>query len=263
MLVAAYVLFEKHSVEIISREKMPISILQYDEIIELPSISENEMGFTCTGMSYDCKRDSFWMGNFGKWNQSEKDKTPSIVQISRDFKTVLSQIPIPDSNADLQGISYDEITDTLWYSNGKHIINCTVEGVTIKKIDLTKYRPNGVLFDSQTNSLWVLCFYNYLLHYDADGNLIRKYKSNYVGQDHLCFNKDGQLCFSAGTDYNGDNNYVVVYSMDTMRIEKAYQVIGSYAIEGISIIDSTLYIANDGYYHDADIKKNYVAIYYL
>ena len=250
----------------ISSDLIPITVLNYEEIIELPSIYENEFGFTCTGMTYDHKRDSFWIANYGKINQSQNEAKPSIVQVSKDFKTIKSEIIIYDDAVDVQGVSYDETTDTLWYSNGSFVINCSTVGEILKQFDLgeyEKYRPNGVLFDSQTKSLWVLCFYNYLLNFDIDGNLLRVVYSDYVGQDHLCFSEDRKLCFSVGNDYHGEANYVVVYSPETMAIDCAYQVVGSYSIEGISIIGSTLYVANDGYYHEAKINKNYIAIYNL
>lgn len=249
---------------IISSDLIPITVLDYDKIIELPSLYDNELGFTCTGITYDNKRDSFWIGNYGKINQSQNEAKPSIVQVSKDFKTIKSEIIILDDAVDVQGVSYDETTDTLWYSNGSFVINCSTGGEILKQFDLgkyEKYRPNGVLYDSQTKSLWVLCFYNYLLNFDTDGNLLRHVQSDYIGQDHLCFSAEHKICFSAGNDYQGEDNYVVVYSPETMTLEHAYQVVGSYSIEGISIIGSALYVANDGYYHEAKISKNYIATY--
>ncbi len=240
-----------------------ISTLTCDEIIELPSLGENEPGFTCTGLTYDIKSDSFWIGNYGKISQTNEMKNPSLVQISNDFKKIKKQIVIK-GDVDIQGVSYDSTTDTLWYSDGKYIINCSKEGKTISQFDLgkyEKYQPNGIVYDSQTNTLWVLCFYNYLLNYDTNGNLIKAIQSDYIGQDHLCFMPDKKLCFSVGNDYNGEENYIAVYSPDMLTIEHAYQVQSSYSIEGICVVDSKLYIANDGYYHDAKIKKNYIAIY--
>lgn len=248
----------------ISEETIPIASLWYEEINELPDIDVKRKGFTCTGLTYDRKRNTFWIGNYGKLTPSDKLKTPSIIQVSADFKTILSKITFTDSDIDIQGVSYDETTDTLWYSDGKQVINCDIEGNFIKSINLgpySKYKPNGVSYDYQTETLWILCYYNYLLHYDLNGNLINSYQSDYIGQDHLCFNGNGQLCFSAGIDYNGSDNYVVIYSMDDMRIEKAYQVLESYAIEGISILDSTLFVVNDGLYHEAKINKNVVIKY--
>lgn len=249
---------------IISSDLIPITVLDYKEIIVLPSLHDNELGFTCTGITYDNKRDSFWIGNYGKINQSQNEAKPSIVQVSKDFKTIKNEIIIHGDDVDVQGVSYDETTDTLWYSNGSFVINCSTEGEILKHFDLgkyEKYKPNGVLYDSQTKSLWVLCFYNYLLNFDTEGNLLRCVKSDYIGQDHLCFSADHKICFSAGNDYQGEDNYVVVYSPEKMTIEYAYQVNGSFSIEGISIIGSTLYVANDGYYHEAKINKNYIATY--
>lgn len=82
-----------------------------------------------------------------------------------------------------------------------------------------------------------------------------------IGQDHLCFSAEHKICFSVGNDYQGEDNYVVICSPETTTIEHAYQVIGSYSIEGICIIGSTLYVANDGNYHEAKINNNYIATY--
>lgn len=255
----------KNSKDILD-EEIPITVLQCDEIKELPDVTEKDKGFTCTGLTYDSKRNSFWVGNYGKLIPSEKTKEPSIIQLSDNFETVLCQISMTGSDIDIQGVAYDEGSDTLWYSNGECVINCDLKGTEIRRIELgkyKKYKPNGVLYDDQTSTIWILCFYNYLLHYDLNGELINSYRSDYIGQDHLCFNDDRQLAFSAGIDYDGEDNYVVVYSMEDMKIKSAYKVIDSYSIEGISIVDSILYVVNDGLYHDAKINKNVVVKYTL
>lgn len=266
ILSAVCFLFERPSnTKMISSDITSMSILECNEIIELPSLCGNESGFTCTGLTFDVRNDSFWVGNYGKTTQAHDEKNPSLVQISSDFTIIENQILI-QGDVDIQGVSYDTTTDTLWYSDGKYIINCSKEGDTLTKFDLgkyEKYQPNGVLYDSQTNSLWILCFYNYLLNYDTNGNLVKVIRSDYVGQDHLCFSSEHKLCFSVGNDYDGEENYVVVYSPDLSTIEHAYQVHGSYSIEGICIVGSKLYVANDGYYHNAKIKKNYIAVYDL
>lgn len=239
--------------------------LNYESIIKLPSLSDSEKGFTCTGLTYDLKRNSFWLGNYGKTHpSSDENKQPSLVQLDAVSGQVKSQIIIEDEGADIQGVSYDKSTDTLWYTDGKQIINSTAEGEIIKKLDIGKYKrykPNGVLYDMKTDSIWVLCFYNYLLNFDAQGNLLNAYRSDFMGQDHLCCDSQGRLYFSVGIDYNGEDNFVAVYSTEKNSVEYAIRVAGSYSIEGICIVDSYLYVANDGYYHDAAIPENYIAKY--
>ena len=268
LMLSCYIVYRvalpKNSIDV-SLEDINIIRLDYKEIIELPSLNEEEEGFTCTGLTYNVNNNSFFIGNYGKITKKTK-KTPSIIQVDGEFKNVKNQIKIDNRNANIQGVSYDNKTDSLWYTDGKYIINCTILGKEIKKFKCKGYErfsPNGVLVDNSENAIWVLCLYNYLLKYDFDGKLLESFKSDYIGQDHLGYFGDGKLCFSVGEDYMGDKNYVAVYSKQYMKIEKAYQVIGSYAIEGIAVVGSTLYIANDGFYHNAKIKKNYIAKYDL
>ena len=44
-------------------------------------------------------------------------------------------------------------------------------------------------------------------------------------------------------------------------ISVKYKVIGAYAVEGICIVGSNMYIANDGLYHNAKIKESYISAY--
>ena len=179
---------------------------------------------------------------------------------------MISQISIRDDDADIQGVSYDNVTDTLWYSNGYSVNNCDLEGNVIKTISLGKYekfKPNGILYDNNSNSVWILCFYHYLLNYSVEGELIKCYKSDYVGQDHLCMDSDGNIYFSSGVDYSGDDNFVVCYRNDMTGPINAYRVLGSYAIEGICILEDYLYVANDGYYHNAYDNRNVIVKYFL
>ena len=250
----------------IGREYLEIITLDFDQIIELPDIDNENLGFTCTGLTYDKNHNTFWIGNYGKLTNKETESHPSIIQVSSDFKSIVSQIFIEDYKADIQGVSYDDTTDTLWYSDGYNVNNCDLEGNILKRISLGKYesfKPNGVLYDNISNSVWVLCFYKYLLNYSCEGELLNCYKSNYIGQDHLAMDSEGNIYFSAGVDYSGDNNYVVCYEKNKNKLRKAYRVLGSYSVEGICFLNNYLYIANDGYYHDAFDNRNIIVTYLI
>lgn len=71
---------------------------------------------------------------------------------------------------------------------------------------------------------------------------------------------DGELLFTAGADYLGDKNYLYRINKDG-KCRLLGPLKNSYAVEGMVFIDDSLYVFNDGYYHDAKIKKNYVAVY--
>lgn len=70
------------------------------------------------------------------------------------------------------------------------------------------------------------------------------------------------IYISAGVDYQGNNNFVICLSKDMER-KFVYRVNESYAVEGILVKDSTLFVVNDGIYHEAKIKNNYVQEYLI
>lgn len=266
-----FILRHIYLVSLANNSEIPMHINAIVDLIPdneyvLPSVTGVQNDFTCTGLVYDSRRDSFWIGNFGKLSPSDAQKQPSIVQVSNDFSKVISIIELDDSDIDLQGVSFDRNTDTIWYSDGKRIINCDMYGNIISYFylgDFQKYKPNGVLYDNRDNTIWVLCFYKYLLHYNVKGELLTATMSDYKGQDHLCLGDDGRIYFSVGDDYVGEDNFVACFSKDNMRVEFAYRVKGAYAVEGIYIKDGYLYVANDGYYHMAKNTYNYIARYRL
>ena len=248
----------------ITMQDINIIDLDIDSEYVLPNVSGMEKGITCTGLTYDSYRECFWIGNFGKLMPNDTKKQPSIIQMANDFSDIVSIIEVENRDIDLQGVSYDSNTDTIWYSDGGQIINCDVYGNVISSFflgDFQIYKPNGVLYDNRDDTIWVLCFYKYLLHYSANGNLLTATVSDYRGQDHLCLGEDGNIYFSVGDDYIGEDNFVACFSKDNMRIDFAYRVKGAYAIEGICIKDGYLYVANNGYYHMAKNKSNYVIRY--
>lgn len=245
-----------------SDDTTKVIALETENIYELPEYEEKS-GFTCTGLTYDEKNKSYWVGNYGKYNKDDQDIKPSIIQVTQGFSKILSVIQIEDEKADIQGVSYDSKTDTLWYADGVNVINIDKSGNEISKFGLgqyTKYKSNGITYNYKDDTLWVLCFYNYLLHFDRCGHLLNSYESSYIGQDHLEMIED-KLCFSVGEDYDGDQNYVAVYDPENMNVSYAYKVKGSYAIEGVCYHDGKLYVANDGVYHNAKLNEDVVVEY--
>lgn len=269
--------------------------LQPVEYIELPLYTEERTGFTPTGITYCEKKNKFYIGNYGKSTVESEEYRPGIEGADVNFISVKTMISIDISSimnissiyrkfdalvqklrkglnlsysvpVDVQGIAYDEETKTIWYTNDDTVINCDAEdGTMISSFNVGeygKYKCNGICVDPMDDTLWVLCFYNYLLHYKKDGQLIEVYRSDYIGQDHICFDKNGNIYISVGEDYHGNNNYVLYFDK-SYNLKKIYRVLDSYAIEGICIVGSDLYVVNDGYYHDAKIKKNYIQKYQL
>lgn len=227
--------------------------------------SFGENNFTCTGLSYDNMDNAFWIGDYGAISNN-KTPSPRVIQVTADFKTVLSiaNIDVPNG-ANLQGIAYDSSTDTLWLALGNLVWNVNKKGSYISSIDLgkyTAYNANGIAYDLNDDTLWILCYSKYLLHLGKDGTLLKEIPFFYQDQDHIFADGDFLLA-TVGADYKGSNNYVVKIDKKSGERELLYQVESAFAVEGLCINKNKLYIANDGLYHNANIKKSYIAIYDL
>ena len=121
-----------------------------------------------------------------------------------------------------------------------------------------KYKSNGICVDG--DSIWVLCYSKYLLKYNKNGELLEKISFDYKDQDMITLYED-QLLITVGADYNGDNNFILSYNLKTKETTVKFKVLGSYAVEGVTVLDGELYIANDGLFHDAKIKSSYIVKY--
>ena len=136
-----------------------IENIDLEKRIVLPDIINNEpgCGFTCTGLTYDSVTDTFWIGNYGKRDPSDKTKRPSIINLSKDFSSVIKEIYVKcDKSTNIQGVSYDSGNDTLWYTDTKKIINIDKEGHELTSFKLGKYQkyiPNGIAYDAESDSI--------------------------------------------------------------------------------------------------------------
>lgn len=255
----------QNTVDVAALNGIPVICLDPIEYIELPSQLDNGYALTATGLSIDEINQTWFIGNYGKGEKGDADFYPSIVNVAADFSTINYTIPFDgDEEVDIQGIAYDKANSSLWYTNGGDVINCNSStGEEINRFSIgeySNYKANGICIDSQDGTLWILCMYKYLLHFDKDGTMLDEFDCGYIGQDHICMDEDGQLYISVGTDYQGENNYVVCMDREA-NIQTIYQVNGSYAIEGIALIEGELYVVNDGIYHESKIRKNYIQIY--
>lgn len=237
-------------------------------VLDGKTISFNEFGadnFTSTGLAFDKKDNTFWVGDYGALKSTDIP-APRVVEIDKDLNKVLAIVDLSSvlSNSDnLQGIAWDQTNDSLWLAVGDSCKNIKKDGTLISEFDLgkyKKYKSNGICVDD--DSLWVLCYSKYLLHFDKSGQLLKEYRFNFKDQDML-FNNGYELLVTVGADYKGESNYVVSFDKSEGKTAVKYQVIGAYAVEGISIVDGKMYIVNDGLYHDAKLKESFFAVYDL
>ena len=255
----------QNTVDIITLNNIPVVYLDPLEYIELPSQIDNGYALTVTGLSIDEVNQTWFIGNYGKEQKNSTDFHPSIVNTAGDFSTINYAIFFEENEKiDIQGVAYDKKNSSLWYTNGENVINC--DSFTGKELggfsigEYSKYKANGICIDSEDGTIWVLCMYKYLLHFDKYGTLLEEINCEFIGQDHICMDSEGRLYISVGMDYNGENNYVVCMDQDA-NIQCIYQVKGSYAIEGVVVTNDRLYVVNDGIYHESLISKNYIQIY--
>ena len=244
-------------------------ILQPIEIISLPDSEfyEKGCGFTCTGLTYDLSDDCFWAANYGKCFTDDSNYHPSLLKISKDFSTVLNEIDLSKNEgiADLQGITLDNSNDTIWMCTRNRIINIDKEGKELNSFELSvlnsKVKPNGLLYYDTNDSLLILCDNTYLFEYSKNGTQMNESFINFEAQDHLCWIND-YIGITIGKDYAGNQNYLTILDSQK-RVKNMYMLIDSYAVEGCYYLGDKLYVLNDGLYHDAAIRKNYVAVYLL
>lgn len=231
-----------------------------DEIIYLENLGLNN--FTSTGITYDSKNDSFWIADHGT---SETDSL-CLYEFDTDFKKVIRSLNIGKltvSDGNFQGIAYDYKNDSIWIAIGDSICEVSKLGEVINTISISefqKYKANGICFDTDGDSLWILCYSSYLLHIDRQGNIIDKIDCNYADQD-MIFMLDNEIYITVGADYIGNDNFCMVLDTNTNKFSVKYRFTDSYAIEGIYISNGKMYIVNDGLYHNAKIKKTYISIY--
>jgi len=223
-------------------------------------------GFTCTGLAYDAAEDIFYAGNIGKALPATPGFASTIVKLSSDFMTNTGEIDLHTvypSMSDIQGLTIDTSDDTIWfcsYAENK-IRHVSKAGVDIGYLAYTN--PTGIAYDVRTNSLWVLNTASSLVNIGKTGTVIKTIAVAYTGQDQLFLDIPGnKIYFTAGANYQG-TNYVYVVDLSTDAVSLAYNLIESYAVEGIYINKNVMHILNDGYYHSGTVAVNQVNTYDL
>ena len=267
-LIVAVICGTYISIKIWNKPVDPISIVT-TSTIELNAENEisfdnfGEENFTCTGMTYDSKDNSFWVADYGALT-GEQELKPRLIEVNADLNTELRTIDLRnlvEDSFNLQGVSYDANDDSLWIATGNYIYEVNKNGEVDSKLsmgDYAKYQSNGIAVDG--NDIWVLCYRKYLLRLDRQGKLVDKYNFNYQDQDQICL-YDGKLYCTVGADYTGNNNFVFSFNLNTGEIENRYRVLDSHAVEGIVINDGKMYIANDGAFHKDALGYSYISEY--
>ena len=238
-----------------------------DEIIPLPDIELGlkGKGFTCTGLTYDEAENVFWMGNCGKKLPDSEGYSATIVKVSADGKTNLGEIKLYDlypSMSDIQGLTLDLSDNTLWFCafSENKVRQLSKSGDDLGGFDLSE--ANGICYDSRTDTLWILTR-NVLINTDKTGNILKTIDVSIEGQDQLFLDEVNNIMYlTAGNNYKSEN-YVYSVDLSTNAINKTYTLSDSYAVEGLYMNKSEMYVLNDGYYHSGKVRVNQINKYKL
>lgn len=240
------------------------------ETIKLPDVKhgDNKKGFTITGLTYSAEEKIFYASNFGPMIDGEIIKNSTIVKLSHDMRSNLGEIDLYNLYGDKkhlqpQGITIDQSNNTIFFVdvlNGK-INNITTSGKLINSFKIENYAP-GLVYDSRTDTLWSIDSTSLKNIKKDDGKILKEINTNGIEHiDQLYLDEQENIMYlTAGANYHG-NNYIYKIDLSTGLKQIAYILEDSYAIEGIYINGTQMYIANDGYYHRARIKKNIIQVY--
>lgn len=235
--------------------------------IDLPDVEGRTAGtgFTITGLTYSSSDNTFYAGNYGKTYTSDTTVKNTIVHLSNDMKTNLGEIDlntIYPNLKEVQGVTIDTSDDTIWFvsPSDKTMYHITKTGESINTISLNLSNPTGIAYDSRSDTLWVLSETS-LVNITKDGTTNKTIALDIANVDQIYLDtEDDAIYITAGVDYSG-KNYVYKVKLTSQTYGLMYTLTDSYAIEGIYIKNGTMYIGNDGLYHDAQIKKNIIQTY--
>lgn len=207
----------------------------------------------------------FYVGNIGKKQQGDStDFSSSIELISGDLLSKKGQIRVGKmfpNIQDIQGVAVNEIDKTIWFCSCRENMVYHIEksGLLIDTIRITS--PSGICFDMDLNCIWVLNK-THLLKI-SNNNIEQSFPISVDGQDHLCYDSvRKKIMMTAGIDYFGDS-YIYKIDKETGNFTIMSILKDSHAIEGIAYKNESIFIANDGFYHNAKNPTNQINVYKL
>ena len=245
---------------------VPSGALTASSVVALPDIYGNGHGWTCTGLVYDAKTDTFLVGDIGKALPSSSGYASKIIRVSADFGTVIEQIPLYTSFAsmqDVQGVTIDTADDTIWFCSPYEDLMRHIDSSGNSIGSFAVANPTGVSYSVTDDTLWVVTYDNAILHMSKAGAALASYSFAYSEALDQCFYdaKHGNLYITAGNNYTTTNN---IYRLNTATGEQdVVCTVDSYSVEGIWIGADKMVIVNDGYYHSAAVAVNQANIYAL
>ena len=234
-------------------------------VCDIPG-GEATKGFTCTGMDIDPDNGNLWIGNLGPTRNGYPGSggnltATSIVQMTK-AGALVSQVLVTESvQGSIQGVAVVRETagpTYLAYATGAvgdtYIYFIGRDGSPVRTKLALPFVPNGVAWDNSRQALvigestngnfwWVTLGGVFLRHADFNGWP--------GGFDQISIDltrgSGGYLWGTIGA--NGSVTDLVAYDIALDQIVQRWQLAGAFANEGLLVDATTIYSANDGYFH--------------
>jgi hypothetical protein len=236
--------------------------LTMDSAINLPDATNGPAGegFTCTGLTTS-SAGGFWIMNYGSEDEADVTISSNIVRTATTFAANLQEISLAAfGSGSMQGVTRDTTDNTLWIaSNGSQLRQYNESG-TLLSGAITISGANGICYDAANDIIYSVTGSGVFATYSPNTQTLIATLTSCpgTGPDHLTM-VNGKVWCSAGA--NGSNGTIWEYDPNTTAWTHIYTLTGATSIEGIDVIGNTLYVANDGYYHNGTPKKNRILLY--
>ncbi len=237
-----------------------------DSAVTLPDASGSTAtkGFTCTGLDRDSEDGTFWVGNDGRGDPGDTSYEPSVVNLSADGTTVISEIDVIVINASatsVQGVVEDTSDNTLWFAlpSENLIYNVEKDGTGASSLSITGV--NGLGYNSTTDQLITLT---------SSGSLRLRNKTTGASESTWALSGSNwdQVHFDASRNgiwitqgANGSDGNLYFWDIATESLSAATSLGGADAIEGVVVEGDTVYIMNDAYFHTGSPALNRLLTY--
>lgn len=241
-------------------------------VCDIPG-GETGKGFTITGMDVDPDTGNLWVGNLGPTRNGYPGTggnltATSIVQMTKACAFVSQVFVTESAQGSIQGVTVVRETagtPYLAYASGNvaepYIFFIARDGSPVRSKLALPFVPNALDWDNARQALvigdstngdvwWVTLGGVFLRH--ADFN-------NWPGGfDHISIDltrgTGGYLWGTTGA--NGSVTDLVAYDIDLDKIVNRYQLPSAFANEGLLVDATTIYSANDGWFHNTGSAPN-------
>jgi hypothetical protein len=223
-------------------------------------------GFTNTGLARDPVDGTWWMGNHGKGTGADPAFLSSVVHLSADFSTIIAEYTAASLGlqaASIQGVAYDTSDNTIWFvvkGTPNQVIHMSKAGSVLATLPSGVSSLNGLAYDIARNQLIGIDTSNVKWYNKSDFSVVPARAFLVEGGDQVSYDSatDTVLVTFGINGQDGtvqywpvqDNNYGGLWKSRTDTLT------GADAIEGVALYNNTLYIANDGYYHNGNLHLN-------